>query len=170
MALFKRRAKEPQNYNDPALDDAAWIGAGESRYSSLISNHYGSPDTIAAGGEQRLAVGDPAAALFFLQKAIDTLHSIYVCGFNDTGPASWSRQPSARDLAIVDRYLAVLREVRSVRPEAPIKSSVTEVTHRLRTISTQFKNYGLDGGPYLARLDELTAVAPDVDVSGVFWS
>jgi len=51
-----------------------------------------------------------------------------------------------------------------------VKESATEVTHRLRTISNRFKGYGLDGSPYLARLDQLAAIAPDVDVSGVFWS
>lgn len=170
MGFFRRQPKEPPNYNDPALDDGSWIGAGEARYESLISNHYGSPDTIAAGGDQRAASEDPAAALFFFQKAIDTLHTIYVCGFNDTGPSSWSRQPSVRDLAIIDRYLQTLRDVRSTRPGAPVKESVTEVTHRLRSISTQFKKYGLDGSAYLSRLDELASITPDVDVSGVYWT
>lgn len=170
MGLFRRAVKEEACYDDPAVDDSSWLVAGEDRYKSLISNHYGSPDTIAAGGDRRLAAGDVASALFFYQKAIDTLHSIYVCGFNDTGPASWRRQPSERDLAIADRYLGTLREVRAVRPGAPVSSSVTEVTHRMRTISTQFKRYGLGGGQYIARLEELARIAPDVDVSGVFWS
>lgn len=170
MGLFRRANREPANYNDPLLDDAAWIAAGESRYDRLISNHYGSPDTIAAGGDQRIEKDDPASALFFYQKAIDTLHSIYVCGFNDTGPSSWSRQPSQRDQAIVQRFLATLRTVRVQRPSAPVKASVTEVTHRLRTISSKFKTYGLDATFYLSSLETLSDVAPDVDVSGVFWS
>ena len=41
MGLFSRKTRVPPNYNDPALDDAAWLGSGESRYSSLVSNHYG---------------------------------------------------------------------------------------------------------------------------------
>lgn len=170
MGLFKRIVKEEANYDDPALDDASWLMAGEDRYKSLVANHYGSPDTIAVGGDQRVAVGDLASALFFYQKAIDTLHSIYVCGFNDTGPASWRRQPSGRDLAIVDRYLGTLREVRAIRSGAPVRNSVIEVTHRMRTISTQFKRYGIGAGQYLGRLDELAVIAPDVDVSGIFWS
>jgi hypothetical protein len=170
MGLFRRTAKEPVNYDDPALNDGSWLSAGEAEYRSLIVNHYGSPDTIAAGGDQRRFVGDQASALFFYQKAIDTLHSIYVCGFGDSGPASWSRQPSDRDFSIVDRYLDTLREVRGMRPGAPVKNSVTEVTHRLRTISSQFRNYDLPAGPYLSRLDNLARIAPDVDVSRVFWS
>ncbi|HSL73891.1 MAG TPA: hypothetical protein VK853_05475 [Ilumatobacteraceae bacterium] len=170
MGLFNRKPRVPPNYNDPALDDGAWLRAGEGRYSSLIPNHYGSPDTIAAGGAQRLQQDDPAAALFFFQKSIDTLHSIYVCGFNDTGPASWSRQPSSRDLEIADQYLQTLRTVRALRPAAPVKESVTEVTHRLRTISTKFDRYGLSAEPYRDRLAVLGEIAQDVDVSGVFWS
>lgn len=175
MGLFRRAAQgraahEKIDYDDPAVDDGSWLMAGEDRYRSLISNHYGSPDTIAAGGDRRLVAGDLASALFFFQKAIDTLHSIYVCGFSDTGPASWRRQPSERDLAIVDRYLKTLREVRAIRPGAPVSGSVSEVTHRMRTVFTQFKRYDLGGDQYIARLGELARIAPDVDVSGVFWS
>ena len=170
MGLFRRATREPANFNDPLLDDSAWLSAGDARFGQLVRNHYGSPDTIAAGGDQRVQLQDPSAALFFYQKAIDTLHSIYVCGFNDTGPGSWGRQPSGRDSTIVDRYLSTLRNVRSLRPGAPVKGSVVEVTHRLRTISSQFKRYGLDPTPYLTRLDTLAEIAPDVDVSGVFWS
>jgi hypothetical protein len=170
MAFFRRSNQEPQDFNDPLLDDAAWIGAGKARYDQLISKHYGSPDTIAAGGDLRIQVDDPASALLFYQKAIDTLHSIYVCGMNDTGPGSWARQPSQRDHAIVQHYLATLQAVHGLRPSAPTDASVMEVTHRLRTISSKFKSYNLDPTFYLSSLETLGHIAPDVDVSGVFWS
>lgn len=170
MGLFRRRTAVPIDFDDPALDDASWLGAGRARYESTVHQHYGSPDTIAAGGLQRMNAGDIAAALFFFQKAIDTMHSIYVCGFNDTGPSSWSRQPSSRDIGIVDAYLQALSQMRGRRPSAPVAASVSEVTHRMRTISTRFGHYGLDGRPWLDRLDQLGAMTPDVDVSGVYWS
>lgn len=112
--------------------------------------------------------GDPAAALFFFQKSVDTLHSIYVA--SSGGPAEWPRQPSNRDLDIVDAYLQALGQVRGLRPGAPVKDSVVEVTHRLRTISSTFKRYGIDATAYLERLGVLGQLAPNVDVSGVFWS
>jgi hypothetical protein len=170
MGLFQRKPRTPPNYNDPALDDIAWLHAGEARYDSLVTNHYGSPDTIAEGGRVRLLENDPAAALFFFQKSIDTLHSIYVCGFNDTGPGSWPRQPSHRDLEIVDSYLDALRMVREMRPAAPIDASVKEVTHRLRTIATQFDHYDLGSMAIRTRLETVAELAPEVDVSGVFWT
>lgn len=157
----------PANYNDPLLDDASWLRAGESRYRALIPNHYGSPDTIAAGGVQRTQQDDPAAALFFFQKAIDTLHSNY-CSFG-LAPADWSRQPSDRDLGIVDAYLHALGQVRALRRGAPVNESVREVTHRLRVISTTFAQNGLDATPYYDRLASLAQLAPDVDVSDIFW-
>ena len=170
MAWFKKAPREPENFNDPLLDDAYWLRAGESRYETLVRSHYGSPDTIAAGGMQRSQVSDPAAALFFFQKSIDTLHNIYVAGFGDPSPAGWSRQPSSRDLGIVDAYLQALGQVRALRPGASVTNSVVEVTHRLRTISSTFGRYGLDDSPYRGRLITLGQLAPDVDVSGVFWS
>lgn len=173
MALFGRGRRQPRDYNDPLLDDAAWLRSCEDRYSSLVHKHYGSPDTIAAGGVLREQAGDIGCALFFYQKAIDVLHTHYVIPMRSRppGPAGWMRQPSPRDLGIVDAYLHTLRQVRSIRPAAyVIINSVTEVTHRLRTISSAFKGYGLDGRPYLDRLTVLGQLAPDVDVSGVFWS
>lgn len=170
MGLFGRAKREPVNYDDPLLDDQAWLSAGAARYDRLIVSHYGSPDTIAAGGDERTEQSDCGAALFFYQKAIDTLHSIYVCGFNDSGPASWSRQPSSRDHMILDRYLGALRSVRSVRPSAPVDASVREVTHRMRAISTQFQKYRLDHSPYANRLALLAQSAQDVDVSDIFWT
>lgn len=169
MGLF-RRTKSTENFDDPLLDDQQWLCAGQTRYDRLISNHYGSPDTIAHGGDLRKKVGDTASALFFYQKAIDTMHSIYVCGFNDTGPGSWSRRPSPADLLIVDGYLQSLQSVRTGRPGAQVAASVKEVTHRLRTISTAFERWGLDGEPWKQRLAVLGATAPDIDVSDVFWS
>jgi hypothetical protein len=163
------RESAAAHLNGRKLEDAAWLRSGEDRYRSMISNHYGSPDTIAAGGEKRAQCDDLAAALFFYQKAIDTLHSIYVCGLNDSGPASWSRQPSARDHSILDNYLSTLRTVRQIHPGAPVGSSVTEVTHRMRTISSQFRRHKLDPAPYLDRLSALARIAPEVDVSKVFW-
>ncbi len=78
MGLFKRMGGTPEDFNDPSLGDAAWLNAGEDRYRSLVSKHYGSPDTIAAGGDQRVKAGDQAGALFFYQKAIDTLQHLRV--------------------------------------------------------------------------------------------
>jgi hypothetical protein len=159
-----------QSMSDPSPNDAEWLSAGEARFHQLISNHYGSPDTIAAGGDERMAQDDPASGLYFYQKSIDTLHSIYVCNFNDPGPGSWSRQPSGQDNSILDRYVSALRTVRQRRPAAPVGASVTEVTHRLRTISSRFEMYGLDPTHYFNTLGVLGDIAPDVDVSGVFWS
>ena len=171
MSWFGNRdGKQPPDYHDSNMSDREWLGAGRSRYEQLVSRHYGSPDTIAAGGDQRLAARDPASALYFYTKAIDTLHSIYVCTLGEPGPQSWSRQPSARDVTILDRYLDCLRQVKSIRPNASPADSVQEVTHRMRTISTVLKKYGLDASPYLRRLDDLDALAPEVDVTAVFWS
>lgn len=170
MGLFSLGSRVATNYDDAGLDDTQWLRAGESRYKSLVSRHYGSPDTIAVGGDQRSRAGDEAAALFFYQKAIDTLHSIYVCGFGDQGPSGWRRQPSDRDLLILDLYLGTLRAVRACRAAAPVAASVKEVTDRMRTISSQFRRYGLDPVPYLERLDQLAELAPDVDVNDIFWS
>jgi hypothetical protein len=172
VGFLRRSRRLPPDYNDPLLSDAAWLAAGLDRYSSLISRYYGSPDTIAAGGDARLSDGDVSAALYFYTKAIDTLHSIYVASvaFGVHGPDGWVRAPSRTDLAIVDRYLDTLRQIKRMRPAASPRDSVTEVTHRLRTIATTFERNGVDQSGYLVRLATLAELAPEVDVSQVFWS
>lgn len=169
MGLF-RRAKQEENFDDPLLDDGQWLRGGEDRYDRLISNHYGSPDTIAHGGDLRKQRDDYSAALYFYQKAVDTMHSIYVCGSNDRGPGSWSRRPGPADMSIVDRYIQTLQWARTSHPNAPLSVSVKEVTHRLRTISTAFGRWGLNPEPWQQRLALLGATTPDIDVSDVFWS
>lgn len=93
MGFFKRESNQPTDYNDPSLDDGSWIGGAEDRFGSLIANHYGSPDAIAAGGDQRIQLSDPACALYFYQKAIDTLHS-----FCAAGPTTPVRVPGTGSL------------------------------------------------------------------------
>lgn len=170
MGWFRGAPKTQVDYNDPLLDDARWMSAGEGRYRDAVSKYYGSPDTIAAGGTERMGQGDPAAALFFYQKAIDTMHSNYVFLSQGSSPAEWRRQPSPVDLSIIDGYLGALSRVREVRPGAVVTGSVQEVTHRLRTISSFLDRNGLDPQPYLDRLDRLAQTAPDVDVSQILWN
>jgi hypothetical protein len=145
------------------LSDADWVASGRRRYEALVERHYGSPETIAVGGEHRERAGDVAAALFFYQKAIDLLHTLY----DFSGMAT--RLPSEHDWPLIRSYLHALGQVRRLRPAAPVAASVTEVTHRLRTISTACREADMDPGPYLRGLDELSLLAPDVDVSGVYW-
>ena len=147
----------------PGVDDGKWLREGEERYQQTIGQHYGSPETIAAGGVQRLRAGDSAAALFFFQKAVDLLHTNYL--FNEMR----LRQPTDRDLPIIDAYLETLAEIRVQRPTAPIAASVKEVTHRLRTISTACQDARIDPSRYLDALTRLGQIASDVDVSGQFW-
>src|SRR4051794_37268002 len=103
MGFLRRTSRAPADHDDPEVDDAMWISGAEQRYKNSVARHYGSPDTISAGGDERLRADDPACALFFYQKAIDALHSIYVGGVGD--PGGWSRRPSSDDAVIVDNYL-----------------------------------------------------------------
>ncbi|WP_406081262.1 hypothetical protein [Micromonospora sp. NBC_00858] len=147
----------------PGVDDGRWLQEGEERYQRLVSRHYGSPETIAAGGVQRLRAGDQAAALFFFQKAIDLLHTHHVV--NEMS----RRRPSDVDGQITDAYLDTLASIRAERPTAPVAASVQEVTHRLRTISTACQDAGIDPSRYLTALTRLGQIAPDINVSRTFW-
>lgn len=71
-------------------DDEAWLSASESRYRDMIHSYYGSPETIAKGGVERFDAGDVGTALYFLQKSIDLLHTLYVSS------AMQSRRPGGQ--------------------------------------------------------------------------
>jgi hypothetical protein len=155
----RRRA----HHDDAEQTDSAWLNAGQQRYKAVLPRHLGSPETIAAGGAKALQDGDVAAALFLFQKAIDLLHTQYdYFGMQ-------RRTPGAADEPIIDGYLETLSHVRLLRPEAPVTESVMEATHRLRTISTACQEAGIDPSWYLASLQRLADLAPDVDVTGIFW-
>jgi hypothetical protein len=161
VGLFSRTPKvpiAPPNFNDPTVGDAQWLADGESRYSEQVKRHFGSPDTIAAGGDGCRAQNDNAAALYFYAKAIDTLHSIYACGGSS---ATWNRQPSGRDITIIDRYLETLATIKAIRPLASPARSLKEVNHRVSTISSSLQQNGLDATPYLRRLESLGSFAAD---------
>jgi len=160
-----RPAKEPRPVpiGDTRMLDGDWLTAGARRYEALLPQIGPSADAAMAAGITRQRCGDPAAALFFYQKAIDLLHADYI--LHDIGEHS----PTPADQAPIDRFLGVLALIREQRPGAPITASVLEVTHRLRTITTACKDAGLDPTRYLDALDRLESIAPDIDVSGIYW-
>lgn len=148
---------------DTRVLDSDWLAAGAQRYENLIEQVGGSVEAATAAGITRQRASDPAAAMFFYQKAIDRLHASYVLG------EMADRQPGPADQVAIDRFLDMLLLVREQRPAAPLAASVLAVTHRLRTITTSCKDSGIDPTRYLDALDRLSMIAPDVDVSGIAW-
>ncbi|WP_328644122.1 hypothetical protein OHS58_24510 [Amycolatopsis sp. NBC_00348] len=142
---------------------STWLAEGEQRFADDVGAHYGSPESIAAGGMLALEHDDIASALFFFQKAVDLLHTTYV------NSQMRNRAPGRRDGAVLDLYVRTLRNVRKVAPDADVGASVREVTHRLRTITTACQDAGVDPSLYLEALADLAAAAPDVDVRTVLW-
>jgi len=53
--------------DDRSLDSGAWLQGGMIRYNGLIKDHCGSPDTSAAGGDERRQADDLASSLYFYQ-------------------------------------------------------------------------------------------------------
>lgn len=161
MGLFK---KKPPLGPIVAASDSEWWGRSSQRYDETVDPWYGSPETLAAGGDERLKNGDVGTASFFYRKSIDLLHTNY-------GYLSMSqRRPSSNDQPIVDAYLRSLAASLQEHPGAPVDESVREVTHRLRSIASTCELEGLPSGLYRSALDRLAATAPAVDVSDVLWS
>jgi hypothetical protein len=100
----------------------------------------------------------------FYAKSIDMLHSAY--GFG----AMAQRQPSPADMSIVDGYTASLGAGLRLHPDAPVRDCVREVTHRLRSISSECDRVGLPSNLYRAALETMASAAPHVAVDDVFWT
>ena len=161
----RRTPKEPPPVpiGDTRVLDSDWLTAGAQRYEALVVQTPASVEATTAAGVARQRLGDVAAALFFYQKAIDVMQAEYVIN------GMRSRGPSSADQAPIDRFLSTLALIREQRPAAPITASVLEVTHRLRTMTTACKDEGQDPTRYLEALDFLSRIAPDIDVSNVYW-
>jgi hypothetical protein len=161
----KSSAKEPAivPIGDTRVLDSDWLTAGAQRYDNLVGQVDATVEAATAAGMSRQRASDPAAAMFFYQKAIDLLHTNYV--MRDMA----ERKPGPADQVPIERFQVMLRLIREQRPAAPLAGPVVEVTHRLRTITTTCKDAGHDPTRYLDALDRLAMIAPDVDVSGVSW-
>jgi hypothetical protein len=170
MGLFSRKTKTnsapafpPVDPVDDALPDDQWLAKSEGRYNRLVENCWGSCETVGRGGQDRLEHRDFGTALFFFQKSIDMLHTNYI--FADMK----SRRPSAADAWIVDGYTSALAASLSQHPNAPVRDSVREVTHRLRTITSTCERVGLPPNLYREGLAQIALSAPAVNVDDIFW-
>ena len=175
MAFFKKRAVSsiPQTVPNPnpaskdvylphidgSKSDTDWLSASEDRYKSTMRNHAGSPETFASAGSQASENQEPGVALFYYQKAIDLLHTLY--------DQFQRRQPSPADAPIIEGYLRTLRSVLDVHPNADVSASVREVTHRLRVISSSCERVGYASSLYRDALLELPLIAPGVSLEGL---
>jgi hypothetical protein len=161
VGLFGKRSPKVV---DGSLPDGRWLRESEEMFKASIEPYYGSPETMARGGDERRGLGDVGTALFFYAKSIDMLHTAY--GF----AGMERRRPSPADTAIIDGFTESLALVTSRHPEAPIADCVREVTHRLRSISTECERVGLPSDLYRNGLDLIAQIAPRVPVDDVLWT
>jgi hypothetical protein len=106
MAFFSKRPTEPPT-------DQGWLAAGHQRFERTKGRHFGSPETMAAGGDQAIGKGDLAAAVFFYAKAIDIAQT-------------WSfgtyagERSVGQDERIFQAYANALEDVKAGHPRADL--------------------------------------------------
>jgi hypothetical protein len=149
---------------DPSLSDQAWLAASEQQFRERIEGFYGSPETMASGGREHYGNQDFGTAMFFFAKSIDMLHSAY--GFGKMR----DRQPSPADIGIVDGFVSSLGLSLQMHPNAEVDACVREVTHRLRSISTECDRAGLSSTLYRNALNSIASSAPNVRTDDIYWS
>ena len=121
------------------------------------------PEIAVQEADQASARGDHELAFARAVKSVDRLHDFYVF------ERCRNRQPSAADQAMIDAIGRTLERLRKAQPAQDVREGVKEATHRLRTISTSIDDVGGDSTRYRAGLEDLARLAPDIDVSDVFW-
>ncbi len=99
---------------DNRLDDAEWFRASEGVYRESIDRHYGSPDTMAAPGEEHYGRQNFGVALLFFAKSVNMLHTAY------GSLGMQTRRSSAADRGIVDGFVKSLGASRAMHPSAPV--------------------------------------------------
>lgn len=120
MGLFRR--KEDKLIIDESVDDQTWIQQGAERFEAGKSRHFGSPETMRAGGDQAASKGDIAAAVFYYGKAIDIAQT-------------WATsRPGERsidlDAELFDAYATTVETIRTRRPDADIVTDWKNETAR----------------------------------------
>lgn len=160
MGIFSRQRKVV----DTELADPEWFAASRDLFRSQIEGFYGSPETIASGGQEHYQLNDYGTAMLFYAKSIDMLHSAY--GFAEMK----RRHPSLADGPIIDGFNASLADSLRLHPQAPVAECVREVTHRLRSISSECDRLGFPADLYLTALDAMSSAAPHVPVDDIQWT
>jgi hypothetical protein len=161
VGLFAKRSPKVV---DGSLPDGAWLGESREMFKATIEPYYGSPETMAKGAEDRRFLADYGTALFFYAKSIDMLHTAY--GFSGME----RRRPSGSDAPIIEGFAETLSYVMDLHPQAPVDECVREVTHRLRSISTECDRVGVPSELYRDGLDRIARIAPHVPVDDIFWT
>ena len=152
MPFFSRRHRpEPE-----PLDDAAWLWNGYQRFDQQQGRYNGPPERLAEGGDNELANGNLAAALFMYARAIDRMQTQY--GMLGT------RQFGRNDLMIFDTYRTLLQDVLLNHPNAPVASTdINQNAKRtigmMRGVAMAAERAGVDPGPYYQRINEVCALA-----------
>lgn len=150
----------PRRYPLPqGLTGRQWWADAEQRYEEYWREFAGSPESFSAGARWFYVSCEFGAAALLYQKAIDLLHTLYCCADLVLVPATKSRQPSSADLPIIDGYHSSLGASLSLQPNAPVTSSVAEVTHRLTDIFFTCKRAGISASLYGNALLELEPTA-----------
>jgi hypothetical protein len=158
MGLFRHTPRVPEEFTD-----AQWWANAERVYDERWRSFLGSPETFANGAGQFYLKQEFGVSALLYQKAIDLMHTLYDIN------SMRARQPSPRDLSILDGYLSALGASLSLHPEAPVAGSVREVTHRLRTIALACQSAGFSDSMYRQALDRLASTAPGVNIDDVLW-
>lgn len=167
MGIFGRRTSGRSSTPDgveASLPDGEWFGASRRLYEQRVKHFYGSPETMASGGAEFYGNGDFGTAMFFYAKSIDMLHTAY--GFAQMA----QRQPSPADVTIVDGFCNSLGVSLQMHPAAPVDECVREVTHRLRSISSECDRVGLPSNLYRQGLDAMASHAPNVRIDDILWT
>lgn len=159
MGLFRKKNVAI----DQALPPDEWIRASEAKYEELVSQYYGSPETMAQGGYARAELDDWGTALFFFRKSIDIVHT------QCFGPQP-IRQPGPQDDPILLAFVSTLENVKRTHANAPIDETIREVTHRIRAMSSLCERTGTPASRYLSALDAIAGLAPEVNAEDILWN
>ena len=163
--VMSARSRQEVSGKVPSGVSRSAVGSfGQQAASSAFEFDSRGPERALSEARQAIERGDYPAAFERSVKAVDRLHDLYV--FEQFR----NRKPTAADDPIVGFLAESLGRLRQQQPYCDVGDGVVEATHRLRTISTAVDSAGGNSTRYRRGLDMMARLAPDVDVSEVFWS
>jgi hypothetical protein len=107
---------------DESVDDQTWIRQGYQRFDRDKGSHFGSPETMRAGGDEAAGRGDLAAAIFYYGKAADIAQT-----WSSSKPGE---RPTELDIELFETYATGVETIRTMRPGADLSTDWANETAR----------------------------------------
>ena len=142
--------------SDRRLSESAWFDGAYERHQTLRSRFYGPPEVQAGAAQGALAAGDVGVAMFFAQRALNTLEDTYRVGRMET------RRPSGADYPMIETLEDCIAAALEDGREASARQVAGAAKVNLRVCAEEAEGAGFDPIIYSTAVERLDRLFSDL--------